>query len=123
MEVPKEVQELLGKSVSYCRTKPTESGGSELFIGKGTITGIIIGASKRIQFLVQDLTEGKDKAWTIDPICINPKPSDADSYFAHHLNLKNIVDEHNKSQKEREQQKIKEVDDLNHSFFGQPLVF
>lgn len=113
---------LMGQQVTYCRAKADETGKTELFRGAGIIVGIIIGATRRVQILVKDVTEGHaDKAWTLDLMCINPTESDAQRYFEHHRQVKAVVDEHNQAQRQREQDKIKEVDELNYSMFGQPL--
>lgn len=121
MKLTKEVLDLMGQKVSYCRAVPKETGQSELFRGNGIVTGVIIGASKRVQLLIQDNSESKDKAWTLDPICINPTDEDAQAYFEHHTKIKAMVEEHNVAQKEREAEKIKEVDTINAQMFGPPL--
>lgn len=121
MKLPQEVLDLMGKKVKYCRARPKEDGTTELFKGEGIITGIIIGASRRVQVLIQDNTENKDKAWTLDPLCIDATGDDEEKYFTHHLKIKSIVDEHNVAQKEREAEKIKEVDAINAEMFGNAL--
>jgi hypothetical protein len=122
MKLPEQVMELMGKEVDYCRAKLDEQKGvAVLHKGSGVIVGIIIGASRRVQIMVKDESESKDKAWTLDLLCINPTKQDADRYFEHHTKLQKLVSEHNQAQKDREQEKIKEVDTLNAAFFGDPL--
>jgi len=121
MKLPKHVLDLMGKKVKYCRAKQKEDGTTELFKGAGFITGIIIGASKRVQILIQDNDENKDKAWTLDPMCIDATDEEAKAYFEHHLRLKKIVEDHNAAQRVREQEKIAEVDLINAELFGKPL--
>lgn len=116
-------REVLGKKVTYCRAKAVDNAPHEMHKGEGIVTGIIIGATKRVQLLIQDKEEGKDKAWTLDELCVLPSDEDSEAYFAHHKRIKTIVDEHNQSLKDREQEKIKEVDEINYAIFGQPLAF
>lgn len=122
MHLAKQVKNLMGQKVEYCRARAGEDGKPELFRGTGIVVGVIIGVSKRIQIMVRDDSEDASKAWTLDTMCIDPTEQDAERYFEHHKNLKAIVEEHNQSQKDRETAKIKEVDDINNEFFGQPLV-
>jgi DNA-binding protein YbaB len=112
----------MGQKVSYCRAVQKETGESELFKGNGIVTGVIIGASKRVQLLIQDNTENKDKAWTLDPICINATDEAAQAYFEHHQRIKKMVAEHNAANVAREKEKIAEVDAINAEMFGNPLV-
>lgn len=111
----------MGKKVTYCRAKPNEQGQPELQRGNGIIVGIIVGVTKRIQVLVKDDDAAADKAWTLDLMCVNPTEAQAQEYFEHHKKVKALVDEHNAAQRQREQDKIKEVDALNYAMFGQPL--
>lgn len=121
MDLHKEVTELMGKKVKYCRAKANDEGKPTLFKGEGLVVGVIIGATRRIQIMVKDLTEEKNTAISLDLMCINPTEAEAQEYFSHHKKLKAIVEDHNKAQQEREKEKIKEVDDFNYAFFGQPL--
>jgi hypothetical protein len=121
MLLPKEVTELMGQKVKYCRAKPDEKGQPELHRGQGVIVGIIIGVTRRVQIMVKDEDVAADKAWTLDLMCVNPSEADAQRYFEHHKNLRRMVDEHNAAQKQREADKIKEVDEINYAMFGQPL--
>ena len=121
MELSQEVKSLMGQKVEYCRAKPGEDGNLVLMRGVGVIVGVIVGATRRVQIMVKDDSEDTSKAWTLDLMCINPTEEDAQRYFEHHKGLKVIVDEHNQAQKDREQAKIKEVDELNYAMFGQPL--
>lgn len=111
----------MGKKVNYCRAKPGDDGKAKLFKSEGIIVGIIIAATKRVQIMVRDSKDKADAAISLDLMCINPTKDEADAYFAHHKKLKGIVEEHNEAQKNREQEKIKEVDTINYAFFGQPL--
>ena len=121
MQLSKEVTDLMGQKVEYVRAKLGEDGQPSLLRSTGIIVGIIIGATRRIQIMVKDDSEDTSKAWTLDLMCINPTLKDAERYFEHHKKLKAVVEEHNQSQKDRETAKIKEVDDLNYAFFGQPI--
>ena len=121
MKLNRQAMELMGKKVDYCRTAAGEKGEPVLFRGKGVIVGIIIGVTKRIQIMVKDADTEQNKAYTLDLLCIDPTEEDAQAYFEHNQKIRAIVDEHNVAQKEREQEKIKEVDDLNYKFFGEPL--
>lgn len=115
------MKSLMGKKVKYCRAKVDDKNESTLFRGEGVIVGVIVGATRRIQIMVKDESEAQDKAWTLDLICIDPTDEDAAHYFEHHKKVRGLVDEHNKAQRQREQDKIKEVDDINAEMFGQPL--
>lgn len=121
MKLSKEITDLMGKKVDYCRAKQQENATTELHRGKGVVVGIIIGLARRIQIMVKDEAEDSSKAFTLDQLCVEPTDEDANAYFAHHVKLKTIVEDHNKAQREREQEKIKEVDDLNAQMFGEPL--
>lgn len=121
MQLSQEVTNLMGQKVKYCRAKPTEAGLPELHRGEGFIVGVIIGACRRVQIMVKDDSESKDKAWTLDLMCINPTENEAQKYFEHHKKIRALVDNHNMEQRVREQDKIKEVDELNYAMFGQPL--
>ena len=121
MELSKEVTGLMGQKVTYCRAKPGEDGKPELYRGNGVIVGIIVGVTRRVQIMVKDDEQDKNQAFTLDLMCVNPTESDAQKYFEHHRKVRALVDEHNQAQRDREQEKIKEVDELNYGMFGQPL--
>lgn len=125
MELNKQVTKLMGQKVAYCRARPKEgstTGETELYYGKGIIVGVIIGASRRIQVMVKDEAENKSAALSLDLVCIDPTKADAERYFEHHLKVKAMVAEHNVAQSQREQEKIKEVDELNAEMFGAMLA-
>ena len=121
MELSQEVKSLMGQKVDYCRAITGEDGAPALLRGTGIIVGIIIGAARRVQIMVKDDSEDKNKAWTLDLLCINPTDADCETYFEHHKKIRAMVDEHNQAQKDREAEKIKEVDEINCAMFGQPL--
>lgn len=121
MKLSKEIISLMGQKVEYCRAAPGEDGKPVLTRGNGIVVGVIIGASRRIQIMVKDESANKDAAWTLDLRCVNPTDDEAAQYWDHHQNIHTIVAEHNQAQRDREQEKIKEIDEINYVFFGQPL--
>ena len=121
MQLSKEITNLMGQKVEYCRATPGEDGKPVLYQGKGVIVGVIVGATRRIQIMVKDESVSNNQAWTLDLRCINPTAAEAEEYFEHNKKIRQLVDEHNQAQKDREHAKIKEVDEFNYAFFGQPL--
>lgn len=112
----------LGEKVSFCRIKPAGDGqGAELIRGKGIIVGHIIGITRRVQVMVKDSDTSANKAWTLEPFCINPTEDEAQAYLAHHAKLQATVDLFN----ERAQKVITEgnaaVDKINEEMFGPPM--
>lgn len=111
----------MGKKVTYCRATANDKGEPELFRGAGVIVGVIVGATRRVQIMVKDAETDANKAWTLDLLCINPTDEGAAAYFEHHKKVRKLVDDHNQAQRDREAEKIKEVDEINYGMFGPPL--
>ena len=70
----------LGEKVRFIRIKPAADGKpAELIKGDGVIVGLIIGITKRVQVMVKDNDTALNKAWTLEPFCINPTDEDANA--------------------------------------------
>lgn len=113
----------LAQKVKYVRIKPAADGApAELIHGEGTVVGLIIGIQQRVQVLVKEDGSPQNKAWTLEPFCINPTEREAEEYLSHHVKLQIVVDEYNKSSQAAIDAGNTEVDRLNAKMFGEPLV-
>lgn len=121
MQLSQEVTNLMGQKVDYVRIGVDEKGQPEPRYGKGIIVGVIVGVSRRIQIMVKDEIGEENKAYTLDLMCVNPSEEAVASYLEHHKKVRALVEQHNQDQKDREQAKIKEVDEINCEMFGPPL--
>lgn len=112
----------LGEKVSFCRIKPAGDGQpAELIKGEGTIVGHIIGITRRIQVMVKDGDTSANKAWTLEPFCINPTDDEAKAYLAHHGQLQSLVDDFNKRAERVIADGNAAVDEHNAVMFGPPM--
>src|SRR5580693_8444525 len=112
----------LGEKVNFCRIKPAGDGmPAELIKGEGIVVGHIIGITRRVQIMVKDGDTSANKAWTLEPFCINPTEDEAQAYLAHHMQLQSLVYDFNK----RAQNVIADgnaaVDEHNAVMFGPPM--
>lgn len=112
----------LNEKVKFCRIKAGEGGAvDELVRGEGTVIGVIIGTAKRPNVMVKDAETSLNKAWTLEPMCINPTDEQAQEYFQHRQKLNGVVKEFN----DKAQAVINDgniaVDAMNANIFGQPL--
>lgn len=112
----------LGEKVSFCRIKPAGDGKpAELIKGEGIIVGHIIGITRRVQVMVKDGDTSANKAWTLEPFCINPTDDEAQAYLTHHTQLQSLVDDFNA----RAQKVIADgnaaVEEHNAVMFGPPM--
>lgn len=112
----------MGEKVTFCRIKPAADGKkAELIRGEGIIVGHIIGITRRVQFMVKDGDTLQNKAWTLEPYCINPTESEAQKYLDHHTKLQGVVDDFNARAENVIKQGNAEVDHLNAEMFGKPM--
>src|SRR5579863_8999442 len=94
----------LGDKVIFMRINPAQitpppdpkHQPAEIIRGKGVVVGLIVGISRRVQVMVKDSETSQNKAWTLEPFCINPTADDEAEYLEHHNKLQGVVDEFNK---------------------------
>lgn len=120
--MPQKALPPLGEKVHFCRIKPAGDGKpAELIKGEGIVVGHIIGITRRLQVMVKDGDTSANKAWTLEPFCINPTDDEAQAYLAHHGQLQSVVDDFNS----RAQRAISDgnaaVEEHNAVMFGPPL--
>lgn len=112
----------LGEKVNFVRIKPADNGApAELIKGEGTVVGLIIGITRRVQVMVKDAETSANKAWTLEPFCINPSDEDANAYIDHHMKLQAAVDKFNAEAQACVTAGNIEVDQLNAEMFGPPM--
>lgn len=112
----------LGEKVRFCRIKPAGDGKpAELIKGEGVVVGHIIGITRRLQVMVKDGDTSSNKAWTLEPFCINASDESAAAYLEHHNKLQGVVDDYNDRAAKAGAEGNAAVDALNVEMFGPPL--
>lgn len=112
----------LGEKVTFCRVKPGGGGQpAELIKGEGIIVGHIIGITRRVQVMVKAGDTSANKAWTLEPFCINPTDDEAQAYLQHHMQLQSLVDDFNNRAQKAIADGNAAVDEHNVAMFGPPM--
>lgn len=112
----------LNQKVKFCRIQNGEAGKpDELIRGEGTVVGLIIGTNRRPNVMVKDSETSLNKAWTLEPMCIDPTELKVQDYFQHRQNLNGVVKEFNDKAIAVIDEGNRAVDALNERLFGKPL--
>lgn len=112
----------LGDKVKFVRIQNGEAGKEDVLVhGEGTVVGLIIGIQKRVNVMVKDSETSLNKAWTLEPMCINPEVTTAAAYFQHRQRISQMVKEINDKSAAVIEEGNQAIDRVNAEMFGEPL--
>lgn len=125
-EKRKELHDMLDKMldvepVNFIRIAASPAKPDELVRGKGPIVGILIGVNRRINVMCKDAKTSENKAWNLEPVCVNANAATAQAYFDHRQKLNGVAEEFNKKAEQMIKDGNEAVDKMNANMFGPAL--
>lgn len=113
----------LMEKVKFCRIQSVDGVPDALIHGEGTVVGLIIGVNHRANVMVKDAETSVNKAYTLEPMCINPTPEAAQAYLDHRAKLNGVVKEFNDKATQAIADGNAAVDAMNEGIFGPQVKF